>query len=263
MKRISIIIIAVCGLLAMAWATHFSIPLTGEKMTVIGGRIYLSEPPYTYTKLLSHFDGTDGATTYTAETGQTISFVATAQLDTADKEFGTASLLLDGNSDYVTVSDSSDYDFGSENFTIDFWTSIAAGGYTNRFGWMGTLQQVPATRVGWNIAPDGAYPIDMAFRYYDSGTNYSYIITNNVSTGWHHLAFVKKGTETNDFGIAVDGAFQWFSGNFTIGSSQKFTVGREFQDHDGFYYRGWIDELRISKGIARWTDNFTPPTNPY
>ena len=72
-------------------------------------------------KLLSLFNGADEATTYTAETGQIVTFVATAQLDTAQKEIGSSSLLLDGSGDYCTVPDSADWTFGSGNFTIDMW----------------------------------------------------------------------------------------------------------------------------------------------
>jgi hypothetical protein len=73
-----------------------------------------------YTKLLVHFDGTDGARTHTAETGQTVTFASgTAQLDTAQKKFGTASLFLDGDSDYVMVPDSDDFDLGASNFITE------------------------------------------------------------------------------------------------------------------------------------------------
>ena len=40
-------------------------------------------------------------------------------------------------------------------------------------------------------------------------------------------------------------------------------IGRFFANFDDYYFKGWIDEVRVSKGIARWTSNFTPPTQPY
>jgi hypothetical protein len=45
-------------------------------------------------------------------------------------------------------------------------------------------------------------------------------------------------------------------------SVNKLAIGR-LGEYNGFYYNGWIDELRFSKGVARWTSNFTPPTSPY
>jgi len=71
-----------------------------------------------YTKLLVHFDGADGATAYTAETGQTATFVNQAELDTAQKKFGATSVLFDGTGDAVTFPDSDDWALGNA-FTID------------------------------------------------------------------------------------------------------------------------------------------------
>src|SRR3990167_8969973 len=74
-----------------------------------------------YTKLLLHGDGSDASTTITDEIGKTVTAVGNAQLDTAQKKFGTASILLDGTGDYATVPDSDDWNFGAGDFTIDFW----------------------------------------------------------------------------------------------------------------------------------------------
>ncbi|HPC33867.1 MAG TPA: hypothetical protein PL061_13005, partial [Syntrophales bacterium] len=48
-------------------------------------------------------------------------FYGNAQIDTAQKPFGTGSLLLDGSGDYIGTVDSPDFDFGTGDFTIDFW----------------------------------------------------------------------------------------------------------------------------------------------
>ena len=64
-------------------------------------------------KLLLHFDGSDGATTTTDSSNneRTITLAGDAQLDTAQKKFGTASLLLDGNGDLASAADDGDFDF--------------------------------------------------------------------------------------------------------------------------------------------------------
>ena len=73
-----------------------------------------------YTKLLIHCDGADASTTFTDESGKTITTVGNAQVDTAYKVFGTGSLLLDGTGDALTLDDSEDWNFGSGDFTVDF-----------------------------------------------------------------------------------------------------------------------------------------------
>ena len=76
-----------------------------------------------YTKALLHFDGADASTTITDESGKTWTPAGTAQIDTAQYKFGTASLLLDGNSDLVYLADSSNWDVTADatDYTIDFW----------------------------------------------------------------------------------------------------------------------------------------------
>jgi hypothetical protein len=91
----------------------------------VGNAVSNTEKFDSYTKLLIHFDGTSGTNTYTAETGQVVTFVNAACLDDHDKKFGTTSLYCDGaggwGGGYVTVPESTNFDFGTEAFTIDFW----------------------------------------------------------------------------------------------------------------------------------------------
>jgi len=208
------------------------------------------------TKLLIHFDGTDGATTYTAETGQTVTFVGTAQLDTAQKEFGTASLLLDGNSDYVTVPDSADWDFGSGNFTIDFWVRFNASVTECHIGQWG------ADDRGWkfHINNDGD---TVLFIYSTDGSNQVVVPQWTYSSFgqgiWYHIACVRSGTTLMLF---VDGVKQAEKTlNATIyDSTRVLTIGASLVDTS--YLNGWIDEPRISK-VMIWPANFTPQTFNY
>ena len=87
-----------------------------------------------YAVFLCHFNGVDEATAATdsglgGNAPHTITFSGTAQLDTAVKKLGSAALLLDGNSDYVSMADSADWTFAG-NFTIECFINtdvIAAG----------------------------------------------------------------------------------------------------------------------------------------
>lgn len=218
-----------------------------------------------YNRLLIHFDGSDGVTTYTAETGQTVTFVGTAQLDTAEKEFGTASLLLDGNSDYVTLPDSINWALGSIDFTIEmlckrasidsqqFLIHWANGGYAN-------------TDVGfsiyWNadnklncevMVSNTSRPITSASAYTDTDDFHHIAMTRSGGTLYLFYDGELVGTNTdvktgevNDLATTLKIGVNWF--NTSTGD---------------YFFNGWIDEVRISKGIARWTDNFTPPTAAY
>lgn len=116
--------------------------------------------PYdSYDVLLIHFNGTDAATSYTAESGQTVTFAGTAQLDTDQKEFGASSLLLDGNSDYVTVPDATTWDFGTGNFTIDFWVR-----FNSKTGAQYFISQYADASNYWYVGKDASDKLIMRFR---------------------------------------------------------------------------------------------------
>src|SRR3990172_8980810 len=72
-----------------------------------------------FTVSLLHGDGVDGSTTFTDEDGRIWTPSGNAQIDTAQKKFGTGSMLFDGTGDYISTPDSIDFFFGTENFTVD------------------------------------------------------------------------------------------------------------------------------------------------
>jgi len=214
-----------------------------------------------YTKLCSHFDGADEATAYTDPVQGAATFAGTAQLDTAQKKFGTASLLLDGDSDYVTIPDSEDWNFGSGDFTIDFWVRFAS------------LTGSPYQALFSKSNGTGYSPILLFFTGGASGTLHlavsingtSWAIDNNGSKSdfavdtWYHISLIRSG---DVYTLRVDGISDLVvtqAGTLTI-TTAPFNIGSNLST---IPFNGWIDEFRISKGIARWTADFTPPTAAY
>lgn len=80
-----------------------------------------------YTKLLLHCNGPDGSTNFVDDSAShhTVTAIDNAQLDTSEKKFGTASGLFSENYDFLSISDSVDWDFGTGDFTIDFWVRFS------------------------------------------------------------------------------------------------------------------------------------------
>lgn len=85
----------------------------------------------------------------------------------------------------------------------------------------------------------------------------SIAITPNV---WHHFAYVRKGNVWTGY---IDGQqdFTKTVAGTLINKSEDKRIG--LWGNSTYGYRGYIDEFRVTKGIARWTENFTPPTVPY
>ena len=223
-----------------------------------GGQL---QTPDAATVLLLHCDGANLSTTITDDspTPHTCTATGNAKLKTDQKKFGTAGCYFDGTGDYISVPDSADFNFGSAVFTIDFWVrfdDVAAD--------HGFCQQYENATNYFNLwwdQSDGELKLNLV----DDGTT----ITLEsawvpVADTWYHVAVIRGwGSVTNSFALTINGAVigtatdtdSWsdFAAAFLVGVSTNATV----------LLRGYIDEFRVSKGSARWTAAFTPPTRQY
>jgi hypothetical protein len=219
----------------------------------------------TYTKVLLHSDGTDTSTTFTDSndggSAHTWTAAGNAQIDTAASKFNGASALFDGTGDWVTTPDHADFNLGSGAFTVDFWFNCnAAGGTVERL--CGQCDSTPTNAsTSFRIQRTAANVIEAVVCV--STTAYTVTGTTTfTATGWHHVALVRTGNilrlfinGTQEGGdIAITGTVNDSSSVLAIGTEGAVTSDP---------WTGWIDEFRLSVGVARWTGNFTPPTAPY
>lgn len=220
----------------------------------------------TNTKLLLHMEGTDASTSIldSGETGHTVTANGTAQLDDAQKKFGSTSLLLDGNSDYLSIPDSTDWDFTTQtNNTIDFWIKFSS---------------VATDQCIWSQYVDASNFVN--FQYYQAtdqlrfvvNSAATYIVDLNATstindTDWHHIAIVKVGS---DYGMYLDGtqiAYDTTASTDTLAAA--LTIGA-FNVGASDFVNGWMDELRLvnanpfsASPVVGLTDTITVPTAPY
>jgi hypothetical protein len=209
---------------------------------------------------LLHGDGTDGSTTVTdsSSTPHTVTANGSTQIDTTQKKFGTGSILFAGTGDTLSVPDSDDFNLGSGDFTIDYWIFYTSGGNQDA----GHIRQNGgAGNDGWSI--QSTVGGNISFRT-NGNTDFLASFTPAATT-WAHMAFVRSG---NTIAVYKDGT-QLNSAAFSttiVDSADNLEVGQgttwssSWVQSSLFPLNGQIDELRISKGIARWTSNFTPPT---
>lgn len=209
-----------------------------------------------YTALLVHGNGTDASTTFTDSSfrGASATTVGNAQVDTAQSKFGGASTLFDGSGDYVRFADSDLWYFANDDFTIDLWMRVTSA---SAVGTLFDHSQDPTNGPYFNLSKLSG---TLYLYWFYSGKNCNYQ-TNSVSWAadtWHHIAMVRyNGTVT----FYVDGtSVGSTSGCPNYNDTSTFEIGGSGYNAD---FAGWIDEFRISKGVARWTSNFTPPTGEY
>jgi len=225
--------------------------------------------------LLLKMNGTNGSTTITDSSSSAKAMTANgnAQISTARSKFDGASLLLDGTGDYVSTPNSTDFDLSTGDFTIEAWIYIAgnstASNDGNRYGTVmacyptsgGTLNNAYTLGLEANATTTGT---GLSFSSWQSGTTLSQVVgTTTISqNAWHHVAACRSGTTTRLF---VDGSLH-ASGTLTnqnVNCDHEMRIG--MSGVAGFLaaLNGNIDELRITKGIARYTAAFTPSAAPF
>jgi hypothetical protein len=217
-----------------------------------------------YTVLLLHCNGTDGSTTFSdsSPSNHAVSAAGAAQVDTAQSKFGGGSLLLDISTAYLTTPDSPDFAFAAGDFTVDYW---ARWPYLPAAAAMLGHCDDATHKLGWAVRFQGGTST-LSFEYSTTGSD-SHLVSVGWSPPtdtWFHQAFVRASGVFRVFvgGVQV-GADASLSASF-FDSPAALRVGARLGASGGdFYGLGWMDEIRVSKGIARWTSNFTPPTAPY
>jgi len=214
-----------------------------------------------YTVSLLHMNGVDASVVFTdGAFGGTHTWTTygNAQIDTAQSKFGGASGLFAGDGDYLSTPDSDDWYFAAGNFTIDFWVRFLA--LPNDYDYL-VAQDDGSADYMWGIFRNNSGNKLGFYAAVGGVAKANYIMTNDwggVINTWYHIAVVRNGTSLN---IYIDGVSQTLIEATVIGTNDLGNLAQPLYigafSAALHYFNGWIDELRISKGIARWTANFS------
>lgn len=206
-----------------------------------------------FTTLLLHCDGANASTSFpdASATANTVTANGAAQVATAQSKFGGASASFNNSaSSYLSAPNNTALQFGTGDFTIDGWV------YINTLKDYNTLaSRRAASGVGWVLFINSIG----ALRWSDN-TNASDSADTLTAGAWHHVAWSRSGS--NNYLFINGGVPTTFSNSTNFNGTESLLVGLDGNGM-GFPMNGYIDEFRISKGIARWTAAFTPPTQPY
>ena len=171
----------------------------------------------------------------------------------------TGSVYFDGTGDYLSVADSSDFAFGTEDFTIEFWRYRSSVSDTESY--VTKYNNTNAEQSFWFGALSSGRE---DFAWYSGSSGYSIVSANNVAQvdEWGHLAAVR-----------LNGVITLYLNGVSIGSDSSSDAAASFNDDsnplriggdnysDSTYdYHGYISNLRVCKGHAVYQGNFTPPT---
>lgn len=173
-----------------------------------------------------------------------------ATISTAQAKFGAGSGLFDGQTDGVNYPVSSAFAFDAD-FCVEMFymrTSDASSRY-----YFSTSSANPAWI--WLSRPNTVLQAHVFGTYLTASVN------PTLNT-WYHIALTRSGSTVRFF---VDGVQEASATVTTVGGDTGVFVGSAAPGITSadFYHAGHIDEVRISKGVARYTANFAPPTAPF
>lgn len=229
----------------------------------INGSIYTPDPYLSNVSLLLHGDGANNGTTITDSSLNAVQFtrVNSPVTSTTQSKFGGSSIWFErATADRLTKTSATTdalFTFGTGDFTIEFWVYLNTGTSTS-----------PQNFIDFRpTATNGVYPAIVT-----SGGLSWFVSTASRITGphlaagqWYHVAVSRVSSQTRMFvdGSQVGSTYA-DTNNYLLGSSTRPFIG------DGAYgggndnpVNGYIDELRITKGVGRYAANFTPATKRF
>jgi hypothetical protein len=172
--------------------------------------------------------------------------VGNAQISTSVVKFGTGSMAFDGTGDFLKFPRMGVFGYGTGNFTIECWLNPSA----NQASYGQIINKGPT-----EIFNFGFMPGTTTLHFYSG----AFIITTTTALtigAWSHVALVRNNGILTIYINGVNSGSATWTNNVTDDYGH---IGCDVSE-GGYFYNGYIDDMRITNGIARYTANFTPPT---
>jgi hypothetical protein len=223
------------------------------------GMSNIQDPYYNNVSLLLHMNGANNSTTFTDSSrhAHTVSRFGNTIISTAQSKFGGSSAYFDGVGDYLSIAANSLFlPLANEDFTVEAWVYL-----TQTPG--ATSSQIVGTGE-WGTNSDWVLLVNSSRQpwfYINSSPGRILTATSNAIqlNTWNHIAASRYGTGTNNLKLFVNGAIgaQTSYNATTDFNGNNLTLGGD-ANGDEANVTGYIDEVRITKGIGRYTSAFTP-----
>jgi len=226
--------------------TYGTVKGTGTRTDGNSGSIVLALP----------FDGVNNGTSFVDQSatikgsGSAKTITRTNTLtSTAQSKFYGSSALFSGTGQQITVANSSDFNLLGSDYTIELWlfaTSSALGGLIVRGSYV--------NNTGYALYFNGSR-VDL---YYGQGLLATNTGTLNLNK-WHHVAVVQSGSSQK---IYVDGTLSATGSLSRSDNNSNLDIGHSATSWDQNYvFSGYLQDVRIYKGVAKYTSNFNPPSS--
>ena len=222
---------------------------------------------YASVSLLLHGEGSNGGSTFTDDspTPKTPSLVGAPTTSTAQKKWGSASMSFGGSADALSYAHATSLNLASGDFTIEAWVYVTSLSTTRTLIQKDQSYGTTFTSYAIQFGTTGVVACSV-------GTGASAGYSQSVSTAaglittstWQHVAFTRSGTTLRIF---VDGALaQTATQTGSPNDGGKPVIVGRYPAGGGaadMWFAGYIDDLRITKGVARYTAAFTPDARAF
>lgn len=217
------------------------------------------DPYFANVKLLTHLNGSEGGTSFIDVTGKTITASGAVVTQSSGAKFGQCAAFSGGS---LYLADSDDWHWTGVDFTVEFFISAPTPAPAGDWG---LLSQSRLSGAGELVI---AVDFDRKIRFYsENPTSGSEVLTSSDALAvdtMQHIAICRVGSTTRIFIDGVQKASGTFNGGVDMPSG--LYVGRHFYAGSflsGRDFPGKLDEIRITKGVGRYTTAFTPPSSPF
>jgi hypothetical protein len=203
--------------------------------------------------LLLHMDGSNGSTTFTdnSSNGFTVTANGNAQISTAQSKWGGASGYFDGAGDFLTVPVNSAFELGTGDFDVELWARFDSVSSTLVLLSLGDgANGAGPVTCGWALLWTGG---NLYWYRYDHPTEVSHTFAWSPSINtWYHVRVTRSGTSLRALIDNVQiGSTITTSQSYNKINSDNLHIGRWIDGGGTNYMPGYIDDLRITKGVAR------------
>lgn len=226
--------------------------------------------------LLLKGNGTNDSTSITDSSLNkfTITAQGNSKISTSQSKFGDSSLYFDGDGDFLNIADAYNI-VTTGSFTMEAWvykTTGSAGAIVGTFNWN------TGNNCGWLmlIGSDNKLYLTTTGGWNGTSTIISSSTTISLNS-WNHVAITRDSSDTIRCFIngELAGTVTNYSYNLNLESTnpavgnkpliRQLKVGAYVADNTiiSLPYKGYIDNIRITTGVARYTDSFTPPDDFY
>ena len=162
-------------------------------------------------------------------------------------------MYFDGSGDYLVAPPSQNFAMGTGDFTIELWINTTTAADNG-------ILQISTTAGGFATSYTNGLMLAVVSGtlYYAVGGSASNTSTSINNGNWRHIAMARSGSTLQVF---VDGTSVASVTNTNSVTGTNLVIGGYYST--SYTLNGYIDDLRITKGVARYTTTFTPPTQAF